>query len=458
MFRDLRGFIEHLESSNELIHIREELSTEYEIAAAMRYVLEKKGTAVLFGKVKGYEISIVGNLLGTRKRLATALGVGEQEVEKAFRDRSRSPIKPKTVTEAPAQEVIMDGEVNICKIIPVLRHHEEDAGPYFTSALTIAKDPETGILSMGLHRIQVKGKDTIGIYVGTPPLSDFVARAKQKGRPLEIVVASGVDPFTFLSGCTPAPEGINKFDAAGGLAQAPIELVRCHSVDLEAPANAEFLLEGELFPDRCEPEGPFGESTGYYLTYNNPIAKIKVISHRHNPIYHALLPFSPEDDTLFGLLGAELLPSLQSAFPCVQQVNCRSFGGGVLIVQIKKTSEKDAVNIIEHLLTIPWVKMVMVTDEDIDIWNPKEVDWAFSRVRFNKDLILKSGLPGFMIDPSAIGAEVPVGAVLERGLSPRITKIGIDATKPLEERERFKRIDIPSAIKQKVVTMLEGIT
>jgi 2,5-furandicarboxylate decarboxylase 1 len=450
MFRDLRVFIKLLDSSNELIHIQEELSTEYEIAAALRYVLARKRAAVLFEKVKGYEIPIVGNLLGTKKRLAIALGVGEQEVDKAFRNRRRSPIKPKIVTKAPAQEVIVDREVDICKTIPVLKHHEEDAGPYFTSALTIARDPETGVLSMGLHRIQVKSKDTIGIYIATPPLSDFVAKAKQKGKPLDIVVASGVDLFTFLSGCTPAPAGINKFDAAGGLAQAPIELVRCHSVNLEAPANAEFLLEGELFPDRCEPEGPFGESTGYYFTFNSPIAKIKVISHRHSPIYHALLPFSSEDNTLLRLLVAEFFPSLQSAFPCVQQVNYRSFGSGLLIVQIKKTSEKEAINIIEHLLPIPWVKIVMVIDEDVDIWNPEEVDWALSRVHFNKALFLKSELPGIAIDPVAIEAAP--------GLSPRITKIGINATKPLAERERFKRIDIPSAVKRKVATILKGIS
>jgi len=237
MFRDLRAFVDHLEACGELVRIREELSTEYEVAAAMSYLLEKKGVVVLFERIRGYQVPVVGNLYGSWKRIGKALSVAENEIETTFRNRRRNPVKPIVVANAPVQEVVIDRDIDICHRIPVLRYHEGDAGPYFTSAIVIARDPESGKTSMGLHRIQVKSKDTIGIYAGTPPLSDFLAKAGQKGKSLEIAIASGVNPFGFLSGCTLAPEGVNKIDAAGGLGQGPVELVRCYSIDLEAPES-----------------------------------------------------------------------------------------------------------------------------------------------------------------------------------------------------------------------------
>jgi 2,5-furandicarboxylate decarboxylase 1 len=446
---DLRGFLERVEASGELLRITEELSTEYEIAAAIKYVAEKKGSVVLFERVKGYNTPVVANLFGSRRRMAMALGVEEERVTEVYRARRGSAIKPKMVTEAVVKEVLIEHDVDIRQLIPVLTIHEKDAGPYFGSALTIAKDPETGERGMGLHRIQVKGKDTLGIFLATPPLSDFVAKAEKMGKTLEVAIASGVAPHVFFSGCTPAPPGVNKFDVAGSLGQTPVELVKCHSVDVDIPADAEFVLEGELIPGHRELEGPFGESTGYYLAFNSPVAKIKVITHRRSPIYHALVPFGPEEDNLLDFLwGADFLPVLQKALPFVKEAYFRSFSGGMLIVQIEKRSEEDARKVIDYLLATPFVKVALVTDMDVNIWDPREVDWALTRVNFDKDLVVKSGMPGSDIDPSAIKE------VEEVGFTPLITKIGIDATKPLAEWERFEKIDFPERVKQKVWGLL----
>jgi len=453
-FKDLRGFVDRLEKEGELVRIKEELSTEYEIPAAIKHVARYEGQAVLFEKVKGYDTPIVGNLLGSQRRLAMAFGVKEDQLEEAYMARVQNPVKPKMVRQAPVQEVFVDSDIDICRTIPVLTHHEKDAGPYMTSAITVAKDPETGIRGMGLHRIQVKDKDTIGILLATPPLSYFLTKADQQDTPLEIAVVSGADPLTFCAGVFFAPEGVDKFDIAGGFAQAPVELVKCHTVDVEVPANAEFVLEGYLIPRRREKEGPFGESTGYYLAYNSPVFKIKAISHRAKTLYHALMPFDAEEEVIMGMMMLpHKLGAIQKALPQVEvrKMKMRATGE-ICIVQIDKRSDQDSLKVIDHLLSDTATKIVVVVDGDVDISDLNEVAWAVAtRVRPDRDIAIKPDLPGMTIDPSVAGVELEPDVLRQPGIT---AKVGIDATKPLKELERFERIDVPAAVKQKISRLM----
>ncbi len=453
MSGDLRSFLKQLEDSGELVLVREELSTQHEIAAAISYIAQREGKAVLFQRVKDYQVPVVGNLLGTRRRAAMAFDVNEDELDETYLARAQDLIKPRMVTSAPVQEVVVEGEIDICQVLPALIHHEKDAGPYLTSAITIAKDPETGVRGMGLHRIQVKGNDTIGIFLATPPLSHFLTKAEQMGKPLEIAVASGVGPLTFCAGIFFAPHGVDKFEIAGGFAGAAVELVKCRSVDIEVPADAEFILEGELIPNRREMEGPFGESTGCYIAWENPVAKIKTITHRKEPIYHALMPFSAEEKTLTSLmLGAYSLRQIQSVLPQVQRLHLEVLGH-IIIAQIEKESDDDGGKVIDHLLSAnPFAKLVVVTDGDVDISDPDEVAWAIAtRVRFDRDVVIKSDLPGSIIDPATSGGERTAET---SQLVTRASKMGLDATKPLAEAERFERIDVPAAVKEKIRRLL----
>jgi 2,5-furandicarboxylate decarboxylase 1 len=408
---------------------------------------------VLFERAKDYDVPIVANLLGSRERVAMAFDVKEHDLDETYLARAQNRIKPVVVTSAPVQEVVIDSEIDICRTLPVLTHHEKDAGPYMTSAITIAKDPETGVRGMGLHRIQVKDKDTIGIFLATPPLSHFLTKAEQQGKPLPIAVASGVAPLTFCAAIFFAPQGVDKFEIAGGFAQAPIELVSCRSVDIEAPADAEFILEGYIIPQRREKEGPFGESTGYYFTYDNPVAKIQAISHRANPIYHALLPFSGEEIVLTSfMLGSYTLRQVQRALPQVRRMQIQ-LSGEIVIAQIDKKSDEDGAKVIDYLLSNPFAKIVVVTDGDVNISDLDEVAWAVAtRVHFDRDVTIKSDLPGLMIDPSTSGGELTPDL---SQLTTRTAKIGIDATKPLTELEKFERIDVPQGVKQKIWKIME---
>ncbi len=172
----LRSFILDLDEAGEMIKIDAELSPSFEIAAALRYLDRRNDKAILFSRVKGYTIPIVGNLFQSYRSIATALGIKDsQKVMDEYWKRSRARIKPEIEKSGPVKEVILKGDIDILKVMPALTHHDKDAGPYFSSAITIARDPQTGIRGMGIHRIQVKGKNKFGIFLGTPPLSRFLS-------------------------------------------------------------------------------------------------------------------------------------------------------------------------------------------------------------------------------------------------------------------------------------------
>lgn len=457
MFRDLRDFLLRLEESELLVRVGVELETRYEIPAAVKYISKHTGKVCLFEKVRDYDVPIVSNLLGSRERLALALGCREDEVGTIFTKRKQKPIKPKTVSYGPVQQVVINRDIDIMKVVPVLTHHTKDAGPYMTAAFTIAKDPETGVRGMGLHRIQIKGKDKIGIFIATPPLSLFLAKAEQQGKPLEIAIVSGGDPVTFFTSCSHAPEDIDKLAIASGLAGEAIETVRCQSVDLEVPANAEFVLEGHIIAHRREKEGPFGETTGYYLTYNNPVAQIRVISHRSKPIYHALIPFDRNGEELLSTLNreADALQEIQSILPQVRDLVFRALVE-LVIVQIDKKNDDDGLKVIDYALSNLYAKIAVVVDGDVDISDPEEVNWALAtRVRPNKDIIVKPDLPGLVIDPST--GEGEVWAERSASFITKTWKVGFDATKPLQELERFERVDQPEEVKERVAKIMRGI-
>jgi len=453
---DLRGFLKVLETAGNLIHFKEELSTEYEISAAIKYIARNLGKAVLFDRVKGYDVSVVGNLLGSRQNMAIAFRVGKEELVQTYLKRAGNLIKPRLLNSAPVQGVVIEADVDIGRVIPVLVHHEKDAGPYMTSAVTIAKDPHSGIRGMGLHRIQIKDKDRIGIFLATPPLSDFFAKAEQLNKPLEIAIAVGVDPLTFCAAPLFAPTGVDKFEIAGGFAEQPVELVKCRSVDIEVPANAEFILEGYLEPNFREKEGPFGESSGVYLAYDNPVGRITAITHRSRPIYHALVPFDEEDKILASIMILPyLLKSIREAIPEVRIEDAYMVGmDGFCIVQIDKRTETDPRLVIDYLMQSPLIKMAAVVDRDINISELYDVSWAITtRVYPDRDVVIRSGLPGCVIDPSA--SELGKGEFTH--LFGRVAKVGFDATKPLKNAARFEKVGVPTEVKEKISKLLEGI-
>jgi len=444
-FENLRDFTKYLEDSGDLIRIKEPLSTRHEIPAAMRYIDQHQGSAILFDNVEGYDIPVIGNLLGRRKRLRAAFAA-EGDLTSHYLNRTNNPVKTALVKDGPVKDIIFKDDIDILKSIPVLVHHEKDASPYFTCAITIAKDPDTGVRGMGIHRIQVKGKNRVGILLFSPPLSNFFKRYEAKGKPMEVAVVVGMDPITYFSSVIWAPKGVDKFELAGALKGAPIKTVACETVDLEVPAEAEFVLEGKVLPHIREHEGPFGESTGVYLSYDNPVAEIEVITHRKKPMYQALMPLTMESHVLVGISWeAENLKAIQKVFPQVVRAHISPLEFGQLIVQIDKQSEEDPRKVIEYTLDLnPYTKSVVIVDRDIDLYDPREVAWAISnRFQPDTDIVIKKGVPGSVIDPSA-------------GKDSTTSKIGYDATKPLGKDEKFEKIAVPADVWSRIKSIVDG--
>src|SRR3972149_4271544 len=277
-YDDLRSFISGLDEAGEIVKVETELSSDFEIAAALRYLDRRNDKAILFKQVKGCNVPIVGNLFQSYRSIAAAFGIDDhRKVSDEYRKRSGARIKPEIQKSGPVKEVILKEDIDILRVMPVLTHHEKDAGPYFSSAVTIARDPQTGISGMGIHRIQVKRKNRIGIYLGSPPLSRFLSLSEARGIPLEIAIVIGMDPLTFLASITYAPEGIDKFDLAGGLRGKPVELVRGETVDIEVPRYAEFVMESKMRSPGTSRPGASRRSSGPFRPCPVSVAHINCV-------------------------------------------------------------------------------------------------------------------------------------------------------------------------------------
>jgi len=439
---DLNEFILKLDQAGDLLRIRRPVSTRYEIAAILDAVDKKTGRAVLFERVRGYATPVAGNLLSRRRRLALALSVPEDALLKEYSRRVKRRVKPKLVARGPVMEKIVEGKVNILEEIPVLTHRERDASPYFTSAVTMARDPETGATGMGIYRIQVRGPDEVSLNFQNPPLTQFLHKAEAMGRELEIALVIGMDPLTFIASVFPATPGTDRFEIAGGLRAQAVELVQCRTVDVLVPAGAEFVLEGRIKPGVRVREGPFGESWGTYQEGSNPVAKISAIMHRKKPVYQALLSYSGEETTLLGLsIEATLTGSLRAAHPGVISVVIDKFNRSNLIVSMRKKSDAEPRRVLQQVLSsVPIIKTAVVVDDDIDANDPYAVGFAMAtRFQAKRGAVILDEARSSALDPSA----------LSRKTGRFSSKLGIDATKPLAgPKAKFEPVRISRKMKE----------
>lgn len=441
---DLRGFLDDL--AGELIRVGEPLDPQFEVAALLSEV-QGTGRAVLCENIKGRPgARIAGNLLSSRRLAARALGTGEDKLVDTYVARSAQRVPPVPAQEAPVQAVVHRQPADVGALLPLLTHYEKDAAPFLTCGVVLARDPATGQRGMGIHRMMFKGGRRFGILLANPPLSQFLANAEASGKPLEVAVALGVDPAMLIASVVKTgPLGPDKMDIAGSLRGAPVELVRGLTVDLEVPARAEVVLEGRVLPGVREPEGPFGENTGYYFSNTSPVVEIDAVTHREDFIFPALVPWTADVDTLLSLAGgAELLGQLKGLVRGVVDLDivpgtC-SFAA---VIAVKGCPAYEVRRLMHLALNLDRrLKSVTVVDDDVDIRNPREVAWALAtRFQADRDMVVLGGMEGYVIDPSSAGA---AGA-----------KMGFDATRGAGAT--FDRIALPAGAAARARTVAEGI-
>lgn len=432
MADDLRTFLSVLEGKGKLTRVKREVDPRFELPAVLKH-LARRGQAAFFERVKGSKLPVVSNIMGTRDMLALAFGTSLESVVQKWIEGTDNPVEPIVVPTGPVKEVVKIGEQANLDEFPLVTHCAKDAGPYITAGVVIARDPETGRRNVSINRMMYRSARETGIRMMPPQhLGLIQEKAERLGRPLEVAVAIGNHPFEMIAAATTVAFGQDEFTLAGGLRGEPLQLVRCETVGLEVPANAEIVLEGEVVPALREPEGPFGDFMQYYVpVMNNHIFRLRAITHRRDPIYQTIQASSTEDVHLLALSRESQV--YEAVRRTGAKVRAISLSPTILscAIAIEKQFEGEPKNVAAAALgTYRWLKYCVVVDHDVDVFDINDVWWAMAtRSRVDKGTFTMSDAMGFPRDPFNIHQ----------------AKIGIDATAPLGQWEEFERKTVPGA-------------
>jgi 4-hydroxy-3-polyprenylbenzoate decarboxylase len=476
-YKDLRDFIHQLESQGELKRIHTPVDPKLEITEICDRTLRRGGPALLFEQVKGSPYPLLGNLFGTPERVA--LGMGEARVEalrevgrllaflkepdppKGMKDaweklpvfRKVLDMAPKELRNAPCQTHSQQGDKVDLTRLPIQTCWPEDAAPLITWGLVITRGPYKSRQNLGIYRMQLLGPNRLIMRWlahrgGALDFRDW--RAAHPGEPFPVCVALGADPATMLGAVTPVPDTLSEYAFAGLLRGSRTEVVKCIDSDLQVPASAEFVLEGQIHPDDMAQEGPFGDHTGYYNEVERfPVFTVSRLTHREDPIYHSTYTGRPPDEP--AVLGVALnevfVPILQKQFPEIVDFYLPPEGCSyrLAIVSMKKQYPGHAKRIMmgvwSFLRQFMYTKFVIVVDDDVNTRDWQDVVWAMTtRMDPARDTTIVENTPIDYLDFAS-----PVS-----GLG---SKIGLDATNKLPgetTREWGRPISMSSSVKQRI--------
>lgn len=439
-----RAALGRLAAGGRILSYAAPASMDLEIASAMKKLDGDK--ALFFQNVVGSDTPLIGNLLGSPANCETAFGVDYRAIREMIGRAIDAPIAPETVARAPIHDVVQTEDIDVGALLPALMHAPKDAGRYITSGIVVVRDPETGVRNASYHRLQIQGPDTLGIKLDFGRhLRAAYERAQAKGQPLEVAICLGADlalQFTAATMGSQMPESADELAVAGGLSGRALTVTPARTIELDVPAECEYVIEGVMEADAQAVEGPFGEFVGFAApAAPAPVVRVKAICRRAKPIYHAINGFGRETVVLRKyVLEASLLKVLTSAVPIV--VDAEMTVGGMhrfhAVLQVKMTSPQQAGlqrnAILAAFGALKDLDMVIVVDDDIDIRDPHDVEYALAtRMEASKDLILA---------PGARGHEYVRAS--DNGIR---TKLGVDATVPFEEQDRYRRVEFaPSAL------------
>ncbi len=462
----MRGFLEALERKGLLKRVSAEVDPVLELSEIMDRLVRTGGPAVIFKNVKGHDMPVVANLFGTRERVAIGLGVTEDELSEigefiAYLQRPEPPeglweaikkvpffsklltLGPKTVMSGPCQQVVLKGDSADLSLLPIIKCWPGDAGPLVTWPLVVTRSPDGGPFNVGVYRMQkLDEKRLIMRWLPQRGGAHHLRLWEKTGKPMPVAVAIGCEPATTVAAVTPVPENVGEFHFAGILRKKAVDLVECKTIPLKVPASAEIVLEGEIIPGEAEPEGPFGDHTGYYNPAEPfPVFHLKAITHRKEPLYLTTITGRPpKEDAVIGTVLNELyLPSLKLQFPEVVDFSLpmEAVSYRIAVISIKKAYPGQARRIMMGLWGVLkqflYVKYVIVVDEDIDVHNWADVIWALStRVDPGRDTVIIEDTPIDYLDFSSPKERLG-------------SKMGIDATNkvpPETERKWGEKIEM----------------
>src|SRR6516162_2148367 len=428
--QSLRGFLAQLEKElpEELLRITEPVRTHLDITSLV-YELERlgKSPAVIFDNIEGHSMPVVTNIAGNRKVLALALGVAPRDLPTAFRERCTRYTPVELVNRPEWHDITIEGDDIDLTGFPVPLHFEIDASPYITAGQLTARDPETGVDTTGFHRLMLKGKNRLGVSLHSlRRMYEYHRRAEARGHSLPAAIVIGTHPLHYMGSMVYAyPPNVRKFDIIGGLFGEPYRLAKCGVENLEVPAAAEIIIEGEILAGVHEPEGPFGEFTGYasFRSTQNVFVAHR-IRMRRDAMLQSVTSGMSRDHILVSCITreGEILNALRRNLPNVRAVHVphATCGAFMAFISMKKIFEGEPqMAMMAAFGTELYTKYVIVVDDDVDIFNISDVMWAIAtRVRAEKDIIFIPGAKGAILDPTSDPETFT------------LTKMGIDATRP----------------------------
>lgn len=431
MKQDWRVFLKDFAANHpaDVLHIEAELDLRYQpTALIMELEKERRQPVVHFHHLTGSAFPVIANTLATRERLALAIGVDEKDLPSAFAEKIKQAIPPVIIADPPFQANCLAGDDLDLTKLPILTHFPIDAGPYITAGLVTAKDPLSGADTCGYHRMQLKGKDKLAISLHSRQrLWEYHRRAEAMGKNLEAAIVLGVHPAISLGSMALVPYDQGKFARMGGLFGEPMEIARCQTIDVEVPYWAEIVIEGEILADVREPEGPFAEFTNYACHRSTEnVFKPKAIFYRQQAQYQCITPGMCAEHNIIVAVQREgdVIKALRENLPNIKAVHAPLSACGLfhVYVSMKKIAEGQPMQAIMTALGVDHnLKMVVVVDEDVDVFDEAQVLWAIAtRVQADRDV---------MIIPQHLG----MGCTLDPSSDElsRTAKMGIDATKPL---------------------------
>ena len=463
---DIQQFIEKLEKAGELKRVKTEVNTNLEIAEILRRVSYTKGPAILFENIKDYEMPVLGNAFGSIRRLEIGLETTEfSEIGQRIADMTKMEIPsgvfnkirklpelskmsesfPKLEKNGPVTEII--NESPTFNNIPILKSWPKDAGKFITFGLVATKHPETGVRNLGVYRIQILD-DTHALMHWQKHKRGAAHHeiSKEKKTKIDAAIIIGGEPATIFSAVAPVPEGLDKYLFAGITRKKGVKTVKCKTVDLEVPANAEIVLEGYVDAADTRDEEPFGDHTGYYTPKEPfPTFTLTGIMQRKKPVYLTTVVGKPvlEDAYIGKVIERSFLPLIKMLHPEVIDFSMPPAGWfqGLAIVSLKKRYPGQAKKVMMGLWgmgQLSLTKIIVVVDHDVNVHDMNEVIWAITtRADPSRDTIIIDNTPTDTLDPA----------------SPRVnlgSKLGIDATQKTKE-EGFER-EIQEQVKTDDIT------
>ena len=457
--KDLRSFLRELveHDPDQLVIVDREVDPVFEATAIVDSMRSdpaySKYPAVLFRNIKGSDLPLLINLHGTYERLALSIGSDVRGMVEEFskRENQSIPTKEISASEAPVKEVIWKGKDAKLSRLPILKHNELDGGKYVTSAVSITKDPATGIQNAGIFRAQLHSDTELGLMFGPYQTTAYIFREhRDRGRHMEVAMVIGHHPGLMLSGTTNPPGIGGELEVAGALMGDALEMVPGETVDLLVPARAEIIIEGTIDtdPETFRQEGPFGEYPLYYTgTGMQPVVNVSAITMRKDAIYHGLFNASPEHLALGDLARTGfLLSRIRDVVPNVTAVHLPLSGTARMhaYISMRKIADGEphlaAFNLFAYNQA---TKHIWVVDEDIDVTNEADVMWAMAtRFQGDKDMVTINNSIGGWLNPPTYGYKRDEKGSLE-------TKLIFDCTRPMKSNFPATA-GVPADVKERV--------